>query len=318
MSLVPSTANADGWVQIPCTLSNGLTISKPVILNFDSGAQLSAIGVAIAKQAGISKNNIVGSQKVLTSIGPVTLPVAEVVLSIAGGPRFRTRMTIDSQSEFSGVIGRNDLNTTHSICFDKNGAVQLFPLGSVRKVASAAPLQYWPGTVNGTRVNFLFDTGSVGSAASSAISQTLADAAGVTNYVGTEGTVGVGPGQSQSRIALVTLSINNSPPFQAYVAVDPALSFPALISRQDITRIARVCITPDAYTYTPLAIPQVQPQVTPMSSPPTQQGAPEQSPQPRKMRPVMDMQQQQLTQNLPVLIVGAGAVLLVAVLLFRH
>lgn len=315
MSLVPSTANSDGWVQIPCELSNGVSISKPVLLNFDSGAQLSAIGVQIAKQVGVSQRNIVGRLKVQSSIGVSNLPVAEVVLSIAGGPRFRTRMIVDNETGYNGVIGRNDLNSTHSICFDKNGLVQLTPLGGLNKIASISPLQRWPGTVNGVPVTFLFDTGAVGPVASSAISQQVANAARVTNFVGMEGIQGVGSREASTGIAQVTLTINGSQPFQTYVDVDPQLTEQALISRQDITRVARVCVTPQGYSFSPFGTVQQQPQTTPMSLPrqPTQ-AAPETSPNPNRLTPYS------AGGNFPLLIIGAGGLLLIgiAILVFRH
>jgi hypothetical protein len=322
MSLVPSTANSDGWVQIPCELSNGVSISKPILLNFDSGAQLSAIGVSTAKQIGVSQRNIVGRLPVQSSIGTTNLPVAELVISIAGGPRFRTRMIIDNESGYNGVIGRNDLNSTHSICFDKNGAVQLTPLGGLNKVASASPIQRWGGTVNGVPVTFLFDTGAVGPVASSAISQQVANAARVTNFVGTQGVQGVGSREASTGIAMATLTINGSPPFQTYVDVDPQLTEQALISRQDITRVARVCVTPGGYTFSPFASVQMQPQVTPMSLPrqPTQ-AAPETSPNPRQLRPIIMPTSAQSGQNVTLLIVGAGGLLVLGLgwlLLAKH
>ena len=316
MSLVASTANSDGWVQIPCTLSNGVSVSKPIILNFDSGAQFSAIGVSTARQAGISMQNVVGRMPVQGSIGLTNMPIVEVVLSIAGSSRFRTRMILDNETGYNGVIGRNDLNTTHSICFDKNGLVQLYPFKTFRKVSSVSPLQRYPGTVNGRSMTWVFDTGAVGPVASSAISQRVADAAGVTKFVGTEGFKGIGTMEAVTKIAQVVLTVNGSAPFTTYVDVDPQLTEPGLISRQDITRVARVCITPQGYSFTPFSMAQTQPSRTPKSTPvsPTFV-APETSPTPRRIKPVpMAM----TGDNTLLLVAGGGVLLIGAVLLLGH
>src|SRR5438445_7635 len=159
MSLVASTANSDGWVQIPCTLSNGVSVSKPIILNFDSGAQFSAM------------------------------------------------------------------------------------------------------------------------------SQRVADAAGVTKFVGTEGFKGIGTMEAVTKIAQVVLTVNGSAPFTTYVDVDPQLTEPGLISRQDITRVARVCITPQGYSFTPFSMAQTQPSRTPKSTPVTPAFvAPETNPTPSRIK----------------------------------
>jgi predicted aspartyl protease len=280
--LVPSIASAEGWVDVPCTINN-----KPIVLKYDSGAQLSAIGINVAKTLNIPRTAIVGSIPAQGAAGQITnTPLAEVALSIAGAQPFRTRVLLDNQGWFNGLLGRNDLNTTHSICFGANNLVQLYPFPTARKIASSSPAAYINGTVNGVATNFLFDTGAVGASASTSISSQLAQSAGVTSYVATATEQTFQGMMASGGIANVTLTLNGSQPFQTLVNVDPVQSTPGLVSRQDVTRVFRACMGPTGLSLTPLSQPAITQRRPPSGRPTPHPQAPETSPQPSKLTPV--------------------------------
>lgn len=309
MVLVPSIASAEGWVDVPCTINN-----KPIVLKYDSGAQLSAIGINVAKTLNIPRTAIVGSIPAQGAGGQITnTPLAEVVLSIAGGTPFRTRVLLDSQGWFNGLLGRNDLNTTHSICFGANNLVQLYPFATMRRIASSSPAAYISGTVNGVGVSFLFDTGAVGAGASTSISGALAKSAGVNMFVAAASEQTFQGTMASGGIANVTLTLNGSQPFQTMVNVDPTQSTPALVSRQDVTRVFRACMTPKGLTLTPLSQPSITPRRPPIAHPVPHPQPPETSPQPSKLRPVAMMD-----NNLLILgAAGIGGIIILSLVLHK-
>jgi predicted aspartyl protease len=302
--LVPSIASAEGWVDVPCSINN-----KPIVLKYDSGAQLSAIGLNVAKTLNIPRTAIVGSIPAQGAGGLITnTPLAEVALSIAGGPAFRTRVLLDNQGWFNGLLGRNDLNTTHSICFGANNLVQLYPFATPRKIASGSPAAYINGTVNGSALNFLFDTGAVGATASTSISDQVAKAAGVTSYVAAATEQTFQGTMASGGIAVVTLTLNGSQPFQTYVNVDPGQSSPGLVSRQDVTRVFRACMGPTGLSLTPLSQPQITGRKPPITPPTPHLQPPETSPRPSKLTPVSMMMGGLDSSNNTLILVGFGAV----------